>query len=400
MKKPFASYEDVPLVLSHEGGEPVMIFANSASIGVSQRIQSKKFDDDYRISFALQTGDIHFSGIEQKEFLLGPKEGPGCRVPESIEIIRKGMKISYPSRQSLVVAEDVFPGDYYIKVRSTGDTTLDLNNDVEMGEVDVVRHYASEDGVRGRLSLSYYINTGNILGFFDITGLIDPEIYPQVHEGKITGCLGDYSFYDAYITDISFNARPYEIILAEVNIDIYGALEYNSGQAENIINNDYFCYRKEQITVPHSLSTQIEGIENIGMEYPLDFTYSINVEREPTYVIPESGNIGDDGEVPVRVSKKSIDITAQIMGEKLDPFLKITGQRADLTVRLSDIGFETGFSDNNQGELAQFKLIGNLVYPEPVPEIAKSYGVVDQDAISVTEGGFLRGRANIKQSYR
>jgi len=400
MNKPFLTYEDVPLVLAHEGGEPTFIFASSASIGVSQSIQSKKFDDDYRISFALQTGDIHFTGVEEREFLLGPKEGPGFRVPESIEIIRKGMKISYPSKQSLVVAQDLFPGDYYIKVQSTGETTLSYSNDIEYGEVDVVRHYAADQGVRGRLSLSYYMNTGNIHSFFDITGLVDKEIYPQVHEGKITGILGDYAFSDAYITEMSFQARAYEPIETQITLDIYGSLEYVSGQALSIIDNDYYCYRKEQLTVPHSIGTKIQGIENIGMEYPLEFTYTISVDREPTYSIPESGTIGDDGEIPTRVSKDAIDITAEIMGEKLDPYLKITGQRADLTVKLSDIGFESGFTDNNFHELGEFKLIGNLVYPEPVPEQLQSYGIVDQDTINVSDGGYLRGRASIKQSYR
>ena len=136
------------------------------------------------------------------------------------------------------------------------------------------------------------------------------------------------------------------------------------------------------------------------MEYPLDFTYTISVDRDPTYHVLQSGNIGDDGEIPVRVNKTSIDITADIMGEKLDPYLKITGQRADLTVRLSDIGFETGFTDNNKGELVEFRLIGNLVYPEPIPEQLQSYGVVEQDTISVGDGGYLQGRASIKQSYR
>lgn len=400
MSKPFLAYEDVPLVLADEGGDPTFIFASSASIGVSQSIQSKKFDDDYRISFALQTGDIQFNGIEEKEFLLGPKEGPGVRTPESIEIIRKGMKISYPSKQSLVVAEDLFPGDYYIKVQSTGDTLLNYHNDIEFGEVDVVRHYAAEQGVRGRLSISYYMNTGNIHSFFDITGLLDKEIYPQVHEGRVTGVLGDYAFNDAYITEMSFNARAYEPIETQISMDIYGSLEYVSGQAESIIDNDYYCYRKEQLTVPHAIGTQLDGIQNIGMEYPLDFTYTISVDRDPVYHIPQSGSIGDDGEIPVRVNKTSIDITADIMGEKLDPYLKITGQRADLTVRLSDIGFETGFTDNNQGELGEFRLIGNLVYPEPIPEQLKSYGVVEQDTISVGDGGYLQGRASIKQSYR
>ncbi len=402
MSKPFVRYEDVPLLLAHEGDSPVFIFANSASIGVSQQIESKKFDDDYKISLAMQTGDIYFPEAMESGFTLGPKDGPAYKVPESIEVIRAGAKISFPSEQSLVLTEDLYPGDYHVHVRSTGETLLSYNNDIEFGEVDVVRHYAASNGARGNLSITYYMNTGNVHSFFDITGLVNKEIYPQVHEGKITGSLGDYKFNDAYIRSLSFSARPYEVIEAQVSIDIFGTLDYQSGISEDLINNGYYCTRQEQITVPHAVGTKIDGIKNIGMEFPLDFTYTVEAERLPTYEMDISGNIGEGGEVPVRVNKQAIDITAQIMGEKLDPYLQITGQRADLNVKLSDIGFSEEFTDNNQGLLGEFRLIGNVVYPEQTAEmqLLESYGVVDSDTLSVSDQGYLQGRASIKQSYR
>jgi hypothetical protein len=402
MSKPFVRYEDVPLLLAHEGEDPTFIFANNASIGVSQQINSKKFDDDYKVSLAMQTGDVYFPEAMESGFTLGPKDGPAYKVPESIEVIRAGAKISFPSEQSLVLTEDLHPGDYHVRVRSTGETLLSYNNDIEFGEVDVVRHYAAENGARGNLSISYYMNTGNVHSFFNITGLINKEVYPQVHEGKITGSLGDYKFNDAYIRELSFSARPYEIIEARVSIDIFGTLDYQSGISQDLFENGYYSTRREQITVPHAVGTKIEGIENIGMEYPLDFTYTVSVERVPTYEIDASGNMGEGGEVPVRVNKQSIDITAQIMGEKLDPYLQITGQRADLNVKLSDIGFSKEFTDNNQGLLGEFRLIGNVVYPEQTKEmqLLESYGVVDSDNLSVSDQGYLKGRASIKQSYR
>ena len=90
------------------------------------------------------------------------------------------------------------------------------------------------------------------------------------------------------------------------------------------------------------------------------------------------------------------------MGEKLDPYLQITGQRADLNVKLSDIGFSKEFTDNNPRLLGEFRLIGNVVYPEQTQEmqLLESYGVVDSDNLSVSDQGYLQGRASIKQSYR
>ena len=55
------------------------------------------------------------------------------------------------------------------------------------------------------------------------------------------------------------------------------------------------------------------------MEFPLDFTYTVTSERLPTYEMDASGNLGTGGEVPVRVNKQAIDITAQIMGDNWHP---------------------------------------------------------------------------------
>lgn len=400
MIKPFKSYEDCPILVGDLDSDPVFIFADNASISVSQSIYSKKFADDYRISFANVEEDLILEPNKEYEFILGPRKGRGTKVPESIEVIRKGSRISYPSRKSLIINKDLNPGDYRVKVIATGYTVLSYDNDIENGEVDVVRHYTAENGAVGSLNVSYYMNTGNIYSFFDVTGLIDREVYPNIYEGKITGSVGDFVFNDGYIREITFNAQPYQPVQSNVTIDIYGTLEFKGGHSENIINNNYYNYRRKQNSIPHALGTKIKGVENLGMEHPVDFTYAINVNREPAYEMPLMGNLSEDGEVPTRVNKTSIDITAEIIGEKLDPYLKITGQRAELTIGLGDIGFSESFLDNNQGELREFKLVGNLVYPEPIPEELVSYGVVDRDSISVSEGGYLRGRASIKQSYR
>jgi hypothetical protein len=400
MIKPFKRYEDTPVLIAHEGRDPVFIFANDASIGVSQTIYSKKFNEDYKIAFAYIKEDLFFEKGKEYDLLLGSQAGRGSKIPESIEVIRKGTKISYPSKKSLIVNQDAYPGDYRIRVISTGDMFLSHDKDVPYGEVDVIRQYAAERGAAGSLDITYYMNTGNIYSFFDITGLVDQEIYPQVHEGKITGSLGDFTFDNAYIREITFDAVPYQPVQTTVSIDIYGALNYQEGISENVISNDYYNYRNKQKSIPHGLTSKIEGIENVGMEYPLEFNYSISVDREPAYELPLSGKLSENGEVPTRVNKKSIDVTAEVVGEKLDPFLKITGQRAELKISLNDLGFSKDFTDNNLGEMREFKLVGNLVYPEPIPQDLVSYGIVDRDTISVSEGGYLRGRASIKQSYR
>jgi hypothetical protein len=400
MAKPFYRYEDVPLLLASEGQEPVMVFANRASISASQPLEAKKFAEDYSISFADVFEDVEFKGVEVKDFLLGPPGGgPGMKIPSSVELIKSGQKIAYPNGQALYVEEDAHAGDYHIKVKSTGDTFLDIETDVPYGEIDVLRTYAAQGEIRGRLNITYYMNTGNIHSFADLTGLMDPTIYPQVNETKITGSLGDYKFNDAYLTEMSFSAEPFQVIETNIDLDIYGKMEYVEGWSESVFDN-YPCVRENQLTVPHAMNTKIYGANSVGIQYPLSFSYSIYANQIPEIPVPISGYADDDGELPVRVAKNEVDITIDLEGEKLDPFLKITGQRADVTISLSDIGFDENFTDNNFGKLKEFKLAGNLVLPDAVPEELEQYGVVDQDALSVSEGGFLRGRASVRQAYR
>jgi len=399
MSKPFYRYEDVPVLLASEGQEPMMVFARSAGLSASQPIEAKKFLDDYNVSFALQSGDIHFTGAYESGFLMGPTNGPGVRIPESVENILSGTKIAYPGGQALYLAEDLSAGDYHIKVRSTGETTLRYEEDIEYGEVEVLRNYAAGGIVRGSLDVTYYMNTGNLHTFADLTGLLDPNIYPQVNEAKITGSFGDYIFEDAYLRDLSFSAEPFQIIQANLSLDIYGRMLYQSGLADSIIS-DYGCIKENQLSVPHAINTKVEGASDVGIEYPLNFTYKITSRRNPEVPVPLSGKMDDDGELPVRVTKEDIDISIRIEGEKLDPFLKISGQRADVTVSLSDIGFSKEFTDNNQGLMKEFRLAGSLVHPDLPSQELKDYGVVEEDNLSVSEGGFLQGSATIKQSYR
>lgn len=383
MSKAFFRYEDVPLLMASEGQSPVLVFADNATLSASQPIDATKFVDDHQISFALQSGDIKFTGAYESGFLMGPPNGPGIKFPNSLEVLKSGSKISYPGGQSLIVSEDVNPGDYHIKVRSTGVTTLRYSEDIENGEIETLRNYSAGGPTKGNLSITYYMNTGNIQSFFDVTGLIDSTIYPQVNEGRVTGCLGDYFFDDAYIREMSFSAQPFQPIQTSVNLDVYGNIRYVAGNAESITSN-YGSLRDQQRTVPSSVNTTIEGSSEVGISYPLSFTYSISADRKTSFQVPVSGNEDPGGELPSRVTKEAINITAKINGERLDPFLKITGKRADLNIKLSDIGFNESFTDNNFGVLKEFKL----------------YGVIDSSNLSVSDAGYLQGGATVKQSYR
>ena len=130
MSKKFYRYEDVPLMLASKDEDPVLIFANNVSLGVTQEINVKKFTDDYRISIALQTGDFFLAAGQETGILLGPRNGPGVPFSESLEVAKSGQKIIFPGGQSLFLSSDAEPGDYYINVEAREDTLLRYEEDL------------------------------------------------------------------------------------------------------------------------------------------------------------------------------------------------------------------------------------------------------------------------------
>lgn len=400
MKKPFYRYEDVPIFLAEEGKEPVMVFAASASISASQSIKAKKFIEDYNISLAGQSEDLHLESGSLYQFMLGSEENLPRKIPSSVEIIKSGQKISYPGGSSLFLEKDLYPGDYYITVRAREDVTLDYEKDIPYGEVDVIRNYAADDVVKGSLNIDYYMNTGNLYFFENLTGVMAANSYPQINEAKISGSFGDYRFYDGYLTSVSFSAEPFKAIESSVNIDLYGKMEYEEGYGLKMIES-LSENKNPQFSVPHAINSKIIGSSGIGMEYPISFSYEISSNRTPETTIPLNGYLDLEGEIPYRVSKNEIDITVEIEGEKLDPFLKITGQRADVVIKLEDLGFDKDFTNNNNNSMKEFKMAGSLVLPDQQQmEASAQHGVIDQDTLSISDGGILKGKAKIKQSFR
>ena len=88
MSKAFFRYEDVPLLMASEGQSPVLVFADNATLSASQPIDATKFVDDHQISFALQSGDIKFTGAYEAGFLMGPPNGPGIKIVNGFGIDR------------------------------------------------------------------------------------------------------------------------------------------------------------------------------------------------------------------------------------------------------------------------------------------------------------------------
>ena len=50
---------------------------------------------------------------------------------------------------------------------------------------EVIRNYSTTSPIKGSLNIDFFLNTGTVQSFFNLTGLLGNEIYPQVNETKM-----------------------------------------------------------------------------------------------------------------------------------------------------------------------------------------------------------------------
>ena len=375
----YIRYEDVPVVIGSLDKDPEFIFANNISLDINQSLEPKRFLDDYVLSLA-HTGDLEFTAGDVKTVLMGPPFGPGMKLPSSIETIPSGTLVSFPTGNKLYVESGVGSGDYYVKLRAKEDTLISLETDMANGEFEVIRNYSTTSPIKGSLNIDFFLNTGTVQSFFNLTGLLGNEIYPQVNETKITGFFGNFFFNDGYIESLSFSTRAFSPYLANASIALFGNLRYDENNIDNFYSNPDF---NKQKTLPHAVGTQVSGLNYVGMDSITAFSYSIECSRSYGFEIPTGGNSSESGVVPVRGSKKQIDINCRLAGNNLNPYLTLSGKRAKIKVNVEDIGFKK-FTDQSSGFLHMFE----------------AYGPINSQSMTVSEGGYLEGTVSVDQAYR
>ena len=301
----FKTYDNVPVSLGTTTDSAKAIFANSASISINQELQPKIFLDDNVISFA-GSQDREFLENQVQSVLLGDYNDVGYPIQESIKKFPSGSAIHFPNSKKLFFSGDSYPGDYYVNVYSVEDLTISGGFESQYGSaVNPIRNYATDDPIKGSLSLRFYFNSGNIDDFFDTTGLLNAEQYPPIDEERVTGSFGDWKFNHAYLESLSFSIQPYQPIVASASFSLYGALEHQEGLSQNFINSNDLTGQK---TAPNGLYSDVDGMSSLSENYyPTSLNYEIATNREASFEIPKSNEKDtDSGETPARVSKNQI----------------------------------------------------------------------------------------------
>tara|TARA_A200000159_G_C7319463_1_gene338178 strand:- start:707 stop:1873 length:1167 start_codon:yes stop_codon:yes gene_type:complete len=385
----FLPYEDVPLYLGVNGQEGEYIFAESVNLEVNQPLEvSRQVDDNlFQIcNFGFGNHMLFipptFASNQKHIVTLGPVGGPPRPLATSIHHIPADTKITFPNNKHLYFANDIYPGqdEYLVEVYSTSGSWSLSEEEAERGYFEPIYKYHSTGPVQGKMDVSFYINTGNLPNFFNITGLSDPTAFPPLDNEKITGHFGDFTFSDAYLQGLSFSLSPNSISQASASFLLFGTLTKD----ENISDSYYSSDLYQQQSIPHGQNSQIIGHTNLGLNHPIGFSYSIQTSRPLSYLCPTGSN-HDVGKIPDRVSKSSTTITMSLEGDNLDPDILLDGlggKRANLKAQLSDLNYNN-FDDNSNGFIHEFNC----------------NGVVQSQSLGVNSAGYLNGSISVKQEY-
>lgn len=386
----FLPYEDVPLYLSTDGGQDgEHIFAESVDLNINQPLAVNRQVDDNLFQICefgngsnMQYNSPTFSTNTNYTVTMGPPNGPPRPLATSIHKIPADTKITFPNNKHLYFSDDVEPlgDDYLARVYPKSGNWQLSEEEAQLGYFEPIFSYSTTGPIQGVLDVSFYLNKGNLPNFFNITGLSDPSAYPPIDEEKITGYFGDFKFSDAYLQSLSFGLSPNSISQASASFLIFGELVKDTSISQNYYSSNLY----QQQSIPHGQNSQIIGHTDLGLNHPISFNYSINVERPLSYLCPTSAN-QNVGKVPNRVSKKSTTIQMSIEGDNLDPnILKdgLGGKRANLKVLLSDLDYDN-FGDNSGGLMHQFNCDG----------------VITNQSLRVNSAGYLNGSLSVVQNY-
>jgi hypothetical protein len=425
----FKRYNDVPFLITRnvtlDESEPELspLIANSASFSMNQDISVKRFIDDHKIKFVISEDKTFYLG-QQYNMLLGETEESAMPIPESIKSIKDGSTINFDTTsgvKSLFVVGDHNPGSYYLKVQPVvADVTLTKDEALNGKLEQQTRTYSTTLIPSGSVSISFFIDGDNYDDIFNPYGVYDLAKAEMIDESGCKIQFGEFIFNKAYLSGFSFDIRPFSPVQANANFVFYGDVE-KGDMYEGAI--------EDEETLPHGLKSRVSGTSELGLLYPVGFSYNLNISRQPKLECPiVRADESTEGESPTRVHKSSIEITANIEGEDLDVFLDINGKDAKIQADLYDLSLlknyivtyenlttggieKTELKANSQAEaLAELAIVcpqasnpSFVEYKDQSKGFLKSFvcdGKVESNKVAVSADGIMSGSISVKQILR
>ena len=215
--------------------------------------------------------------------------------------------------------------------------------------------YAPMNGLRGQLSLEYYL-----------TGELNNQFNPvTTSETGMNGSFAGLSFSNIYATSLSFSMEPYQPILVKNTFDFYSDL--SSTMASSHEDPTASALRNGSGRYAHSIVSYLAGLPD-RMNKTISFNYSSNANRTPVYLIGET--------TPTRVTLEETSLSMNLVGNDIGDVIQTSGTSANITCYLADI--------NSRSNLASFNVDGQIV----------------SQNLSTSQGNHVRGSIGVSQVYR
>lgn len=384
-------YDNVPLYLASKNTEGEYVFAERASLNLNQDVALLRQMDDniiqicsYNQGSELIYEPHTFTANQDIDVTLGPIGGPPRPLATSIHSIPEDSKITFRNGKHLYFRDKIQPNgnNYIVTLYSKSGNWSLSEEEAQHGHFEPDYVYAPRSPIAGSLEVDFYLNTGNMPSFFNITGIDDPTKFPPVSNDVITGFLGDFSFQNAYLSSFSFTVSANALSQASASFLLYGSIVKDTSLSANYYSSDLY----QQQSLPHGDRSKVLGIEAVGMEHVISFSYSASINREPKYDPPMYDEIPEFGIAPYRVSKKDTVVTISLVGTNIDPSIiqkAINRETVELSCELYDLSYDA-YENNSAGFMQKFNC----------------NGFVTSESVSVNSLGFLEGGLTITKTIQ
>ena len=250
-----------------------------------------------------------------------------------------------------------------VQVKIDGDNifaqSASIGVDASVSEVrhtdgDIFR-YAPTNGLRGQLSLEYYM-----------TGSINTNFNPiTATETAMDGIFAGLSFSNIYAKSLNFSMEPYRPILVQSTFDFYSDLSNTiSSSFEDPTANAAW---DGQGKYAHGAVSYLAGLPD-RMNNTISFDYSSSAERVPVYLIGET--------TPTRVTLEKTQCNMRLKGSDIGGVIQTSGTNANITCYLEDI--------NSRSNIANFNVNGEII----------------SQRLSASDNGYLEGEIGVSQVHR
>lgn len=221
--------------------------------------------------------------------------------------------IKYEDARLVIEDETIFAKSATLQIESSLQPVKNI-------EGSILR-YVPQEPIKGRITFAHYC-TGVLFDFLNPLTAVE-------HTGEpLRGSLAGITFQSGYVKSLSFSCEPYQPIIFNSELEIYGQLGLvNEDGDEDAYLKSLPSY-PENKQIAHGLKTYLAG-DDLGINSTLSFDYSVTCNRGVSKTIGR--------ELPYRVTKEDVRIEMRINGENIGNLLTYEGNYAEVQAKVYDV---------------------------------------------------------------